>query len=160
MSPHSGASHRLMKPCVLAKSHVSASEEPSSSVLWASETWKDNMVARVCQPGRGNRQCGRGPTPKAPFPVRSPSVLDKLLLFTCNLGSDQAGSPLITSVIPLHNPVQQICFPKKAQCQKLSSSEGNPLLLAGIGVLTGRSHQLCWLSTFAQNHTEHSVESL
>lgn len=58
------------------------------------------------------RQWMRGPW-QGSLPVQKDFLLDNLFPFFCfNLSLDQAGSPLIISVIPLPNPGQQICFSK------------------------------------------------
>lgn len=119
----------------------------------------------VCQPrsvfpgvvpsGRTHAGTARWSRCQSSLSLSKPPLVDTLFLFICsNLSSDQAGSPLIISVILLHKPVQRssvflkITVPeielKKEEI--LSSSQG----LAGV--LTGRSHQLCRLSSFAQNH--------
>lgn len=54
----------------------------------------------------------RGPW-QGSLPVQKYFLLDNLFPFICfHLPLDQAGSPLIISVIPLPNPGQQICFSK------------------------------------------------
>lgn len=172
-TPTSRDSHSLPNPWILAKSHCGEPTRrapPLSFILWATGIWKGHVAAWVCQPGRMlsgevasgrtltlDGRCRGGPTAKAPFPleVPSPPPVDNLFLFICsNLSSDQAGSPLIISVTPLHKPGQWSCVFLKITVPeiKLKKEEMFSPSQGLAGVLTGRSHQLCWLSSFAQNH--------
>lgn len=108
-----------------------------------------------CPPGWTCAGTGRWTHCRCPLPIEKAPWVDNLFLFICsNLSSDQAGSPLIISVIPLHKSVQwssvflKITVPeiKLKKEEILFSSQG----LAGV--LTRRSHRLCWLSSCAQNH--------
>lgn len=98
--------------------------------VWGPLVPRNNVTVSIWQLGTGSLLWGgaqqrrltqgRGSRGEAPWqgslPVQKRSLPDNLFPFICfNLSSDQAGSPLIISVIPLLNPRQQICFSKVSE---------------------------------------------
>lgn len=134
------------------------------NITAVSNTWVLDLLLGGAQQ-RGLTQ-GRGSGWRAPWqdylPVQKYFLLDNLFPFICfNLSLDQAGSPLIISVIPLPNPGQQICFSKVSGPEiNWKKRGGNPLLLMRLArALAGNSHQLWSLSSEAPNCTQQSMES-
>lgn len=144
--------------------------------VWGPLVPRNNVTVSIWQLGTGSLLWGgaqqrrltqgRGSRGEAPWqgslPVQKRSLPDNLFPFICfNLSSDQAGSPLIISVIPLLNPRQQICFSKVSEPElDWKKKGGNPLLLKRLArALAGSSRQLCSLSSQGQNCTQQPMES-